>query len=63
MAIERTSVARIGGLKEEVKLFLTEENPTLADLFHTENWLWVYRRVSCYGYLRLKKSGNMTSLS
>jgi hypothetical protein len=24
---------------KEVKLFLTEENPTLADLFHNENWL------------------------
>jgi hypothetical protein len=26
-------------LKEEVKLFLTEENPTLAGLFHNEKWL------------------------
>jgi hypothetical protein len=26
-------------LKEKVKLFLTEENPKLADLFHKENWL------------------------
>jgi hypothetical protein len=24
---------------KEVKLFLTEESPTLADLFHNENWL------------------------
>jgi hypothetical protein len=24
---------------KEVKLFLTEENPTLADLFYNENWL------------------------
>jgi hypothetical protein len=30
---------RLVELKEEVKLFLTEENPTLADLFHCENWL------------------------
>jgi hypothetical protein len=32
MAIERKSVANIGvELKEEVKLFLTDVNPTLAD--------------------------------
>jgi hypothetical protein len=24
---------------KEVKLFLMEENPILADLFHNENWL------------------------
>jgi hypothetical protein len=24
---------------KEVKLFLTDENPTVADLFHNENWL------------------------
>jgi hypothetical protein len=30
---------RLVELKEEVKLFLTEKNPTLADLFHNENWL------------------------
>jgi hypothetical protein len=30
---------RLVKLKEEVKLFLTEENPTLAGLFHSENWL------------------------
>jgi hypothetical protein len=26
-------------LEEEVRLLLIEENPTLADLFHIENWL------------------------
>jgi hypothetical protein len=30
---------RLVELKEEVKLFLTEKNPTLAGLFHNENWL------------------------
>jgi hypothetical protein len=29
---------RLVKLKEEVKLCLTVENPTLADLFHNENW-------------------------
>jgi hypothetical protein len=28
---------RLVELKEEVKLFLTDENPILADLFHNEN--------------------------
>jgi hypothetical protein len=30
---------RLVELKEEVKLYLKEENPTLADLFHNEIWL------------------------
>jgi hypothetical protein len=30
---------RLVELKEVVTLFLTEENPTLADLFHYKNWL------------------------
>jgi hypothetical protein len=29
-------------LKGELKSFLTEENPTLDDLFHNENWLCRY---------------------
>jgi hypothetical protein len=34
MAIERKNVAKIGELKERVKLFLTETKPKL---FHNEN--------------------------
>jgi hypothetical protein len=30
---------RLVELKEEVKLFWTEVNPTLADLFYSQNWL------------------------
>jgi hypothetical protein len=37
--LSRGVLRRLVELKEEVELFLTQENPTLADLFHNENWL------------------------
>jgi hypothetical protein len=40
MAIKRKSVAKIGGTKIRSEIILTEENPTLAGLFHDENWLF-----------------------
>jgi hypothetical protein len=30
---------RLVELKEEVELFLTDKNPTLAGLYHNKNWL------------------------
>jgi hypothetical protein len=39
MAIKRKSVAKIGRTKRRSEIILTEENPTLAGLFHYGNWL------------------------
>jgi hypothetical protein len=36
---ERTSVAKIGGAKRRSEIIFDGKNPTLADLFHNENWL------------------------